>query len=574
MTRAKQADGATGQGGVIESGVMKAKPIMRDQHENRRRGGGGERSRDILCGVARATLLLVAGAGLAPSRAWAQQAATGDAATQATDDDALRLDPAISLDPSAPQVAALPGGLTPSFGQRSQSEGEWRFDFHGFLTAPLAMGFNTRANPMAGQSKNVLHAPPVVPDDLETFSHTGVIPLTYAKLNFSEGNNIVSANISIVARQANVSTSFLEPADQLGITDVFLSILPPVGGNKFHLQLYVGAFTSRYGAAGEYDEGRYGTPLIARIGGAGEQATIMTGFRNLTFVFEQGLRGQTNQASSSITPDVWNNFADAGAGNSFVADAHLGVSYRQRVTLGGHFIRAWGQDTMGSSTPDGRINIIAADARFSMGRFGHLYLAYSHTDALQARVVSRIISVLNTQGGKGLMDNYLGDNSGGTGKLDTVGGQYDLSIGRLVSYPVPFSGDGPDLFVSLFAMQTHVSSAEADRDNVTKRKLGVEATYSLLSWFAASMRYDRVDPGVSQPGLQLLDTAANLYSFAVLSPRIIFRTDWQATDQVVLQYSHWFNGSRTTVRTGDPPMEDLSVVPDSDTVTLSASMWW
>jgi len=47
----------------------------------------------------------------------------------------------------------------------------------------------------------------------------------------------------------------------------------------------------------------------------------------------------------------------------------------------------------------------------------------AHTDALQARTVSRVISVLNTQGGKGLMDNYLGSLSGGTGTLLTVGGQ-------------------------------------------------------------------------------------------------------------------------------------------------------
>ena len=553
-----------------ESGVMKAERTMRDPYKSRWREIGGGVGSGLRAGVVVATLALAlagGGGGLSAARA-------DEATDKPADPEGLSIDPALSLDPSAPQVAALPGGMTPSYGQRSLSEGEWRFDFHGFFTAPLTMGFNTRAAPMDGQSKNVLHAPPVVPDDLETFSHTGVIPMTYAKLNFSEGNNIVSANISIVARQANVSTSFLEPADQMGITDLFLSVLPPVGGNRFHLQLLVGAFSSRYGAPGEYDEGRYGTPLIARISGAGEQATLKTGFKNFTFVFEQGLRGQTNQASSSITPDVWNNFADAGAGNTFVADGHIGVGYKRRVMVGGHFIRASGQDTLGTSSPDGRINILAADARLSLGRFGQLYLAYAHTDALQARVVSRIISVLNTQGGKGLMDNYFGGNSGGTGKLDTIGGQYDLSIGRLVSYPVPFSGDGPDLFVSLFALQTHVSSAEASRDNITKRKLGLETTYSLLSWLAASLRYDRVDPGVSGPGISMGDTDGGAYRFAVVSPRIIFRTDWQATDQVVLQYSHWFNGSRTTVRTGDPPMEDLSVVPDSDTVTLSASMWW
>jgi len=74
------------------------------------------------------------------------------------------VDPSLSLDPAAPQVAALPGGVTPSYGQKPLSEGEWRFDFHGFLTAPLTIGLNNRANPLPGQNARVLHAPPVVPE--------------------------------------------------------------------------------------------------------------------------------------------------------------------------------------------------------------------------------------------------------------------------------------------------------------------------------------------------------------------------------------------------------------------------
>ena len=487
----------------------------------------------------------------------------------------LRFDPSLSLDPTLPQVGAMPGGLTPAFGQRSLSEGEWRFDLHGYILAPLNMGFNTRPNPLPGQSKTVLHAPPVVPDDLETFSHTGVVPTTYVQLNFSEGNSIVTANVSLLAKQANVSESFLEPADQLGITDVFLSILPPLG-ETVHMQELLGAFTLRYGSPGEYDEGRYGTPLIARINGVGEHVALKTGWRKFSFTLEEGVHGQTNTASVTVTPDVWNDFADPGAGSTFVAHVHGAVGYADRgmgVIVGGHFLRAFSQDDRdGTSAPDGRIDVEAGDVRLNMARFGHLYLAVSRTDALQARTVSRIISILNTQGGKGLMDNYLGEQSGGTGKLMTVGGQYDLSIGRLVSYPVPFSGDGPDLFVSLFGMMTHVSSADKigdpqtglPYDNVTKSKFGIEATYSLLSWLAASMRYDRVDP----------DLDDKRFSFSVLSPRIIFHTGWQSTDQIVLQYSHWFNGSLTTVRVGDPPVEDMSVVPDRDMLSLSARMWW
>ena len=132
--------------------------------------------------------------------------------------------------------------------------------------------------------------------------------------------------------------------------------------------------------------------------------------------------------------------------------------------------------------------------------------------------------------------------SGGTGTLLTVGGQYDLSIGRLVSYPVPFSGDGPDLFVSLFGMQTHVSSH--GHETSTPTPAAVQRTSPSAS--SASRRPTACFPGwrlrcAMIAWIQMCDDKR--YSFSVLSPRIIFHTGWQSTDQLVLQYSHWFNGA-------------------------------
>jgi hypothetical protein len=516
-----------------------------------------------------AALLVVAAAVAVPARA--------DDAKSAIAPGELASDPAFSLDPATPQVAALPGGVTPSYGQRSLSEEEWRFDFHGFLTAPLNMGINTRTNegmkPGPGQSNLVLHAPPVVPDDLETFEHTGVVPTTYAQLNFSEGNSIVTGNVSIQARQANVSESFLEPASQLGITDAYLTLTPPLADKRYRLGVAVGAFSTRYGSPGEYDEGRYGTPLIARINGVGELGNLRVGFGDWVLLIEEGLHGQTNKASAGITPDVWNNFADPGTGSTFVAHAHVGLAYAHRITVGAHAIRAFSLDDRdGPNEPDGRINIFAGDVRLGLGRFGQFYAAYAYTGALQARNVSRIISVLNTQGGPGLMSEYFGVNSGGTGTLNTVGGQYDLSIGRLVSYPVPFSGDGPDLVVSLFGLVTRVNTADdtplfvgaPGNNNQTKAKFGGEATYSMLSWLAAAGRFDYVSPFGSDSD----------YSFSVATARLILHSDWQSSDQIVIQYSHWFNGSLTPVRVGEPPAYDASVVPDSNMFSISASMWW
>jgi hypothetical protein len=498
----------------------------------------------------------------------------------------INVDPSLGLDPTTPQTAALPGGVTPAYGQRSQSEGEWRFDFHGLLTAPLVVGIGSRAMPQPDQSGTTLHTPPGVPDDLETFSHTGVVPTTYAQLNFSEGTSIVSANMSILARQANASTSFIEPASQLGVSDLFVSVLPRWG--RMRTEVYVGAFASRYGSPGEYDEGRYGTPLIARVNGIGQRIGMRGQVGNWVWLAEEGLAGQSNKAGAAVTPDVWNDFANPNEGTSFVAHGHAGIRGYGLAQLGLHYLHAWSQDDRGNnvvngmmidaSQPDAKLDVVAGDLRVTAGRFGHLYLASSYVNAKHVTTLSRIISILNTKGGPGLITNYLGPNSNGNGNLTVIGGQYDLSIGKLVSYPVPFSGDGPDLFVSVFGMITHVNSDDRFYDangrfydGVTKWKLGGEATYSVLPWLALSGRYDKV---VNDTHNDCGGVPCSTYDFSVVSPRIILRSDWQATDQIVIQYSHWFNGANTLIRVGDPPMENITWVPDKDMVSLSASMWW
>jgi hypothetical protein len=226
---------------------------------------------------------------------------------------------------------------------------------------------------------------------------------------------------------------------------------------------------------------------------------------------------------------------------------------------------AWSADERASQglTPDGKIGILGADLRLSLKRFGHFYLGASYADAEDSLSVGRIVEVLNTQGGPGLARSYLGPNSGGTGQLLTFAAQYDFSLARMM-FADAFKGRSRDVVLSVFGMQTGVSSDDPDFDGVTKRKFGAEASYSLLSWLAASARVDHVRPH---------DDIAE-QSFTVVSPRILFRSDWQAHDQVMLQYSHWFNGSDVTVRSGTPAMDDPTLEPDADVISLSAIMWW
>lgn len=473
----------------------------------------------------------------------------------------------LGLDPASPQAQTLPGGTVPAFGAPSADERDWRFDYHGIFTAPLRAGINTRDNPREGQSDTVLHAPPVVPDDHETFSHTGVVPIPYAQLNLSYGNSVVTGTVSIVAKVPSVAAGFFDPSAQLGVNDLFLTLNLPNIGKDMLFRVNVGAFTNRYGGMGEYDEGHYSTPVIARINGLGENIAATFALGDITLLIEQGFVGQANKASSAIEPAGWNGFADPRAGSSFANHLHGGLGLYGLATVGVHYITAWTQDDRANPSqdqPDGSINVLAADLRLSMKRFGHLYAAAAYTEAEESISVGRVIEILNTPGGPGLEQNYLGNASRGNGELMTFAAEYKLSLGRLVSHPVPFTGGGPDIVLMAFGMQTQVTSDDPRYDDVTKRKYGVEGTYSLLPWLAASMRYDRVDPDVDD----------ERYSFAVLSPRLIFRTGWQARDQVVLGYSRWLNGSLTTVRTGYPPREDVTVIPDEHMLSLSASMWW
>ena len=63
-------------------------------------------------------------------------------------------------------------------------------------------------------------------------------------------------------------------------------------------------------------------------------------------------------------------------------------------------------------------------------------------------------------------------------------------------------------------------------------------------------------------------------TFAVITPRLIFRSDYNSQDQVTIQYSHWFDGSGVNVRTGYPPQINPALTPDPDTLSIMASMWW
>jgi hypothetical protein len=513
--------------------------------------------RQILLGLTMGAGLLAPGPALA---------AAGGAANDANPDD-FKQEIQLGLDPGTPQVGALPGGLTPAYGQPSADEGEWRFDFHGFLTMPLRMGFNTRAGAVTTQQHNdVIHAPPVVPDYMDSFTYTTVVPQPYTQLNFSYGNSVVTGNVILLSRTATDAQQFFNPPDQSGIAGAFVNFHLPDVTRRLRLDINVGAFQSRYGIMGEYDEGKYGTPVIGRVNGVGENITGKVAVGDAVFALEEGFEGQLDKFPNDVLPAGWNGFGNPNAGSGFIGHVHGAVSYMGTLTLGLHYLYAWTQDDRAAqgTTPDAKLSVAGADLRLTTGNIGHVYVAVARTKATYVGALGGILDVMNTGNGVGLIDNYLGPASNGNGTLTTFAGQWDLSLMSILKYPEVFTGTTRDVVLSLFAMRTHVTSDDPAYNDVNKLKFGGEAGVSLFKYLAASFRFDRVMP----------QSCGCDEAFSIASPRLIFRSKWQAHDQVVLQYSHWFYGDGVIVRSGYPAVPDPTIHPDRDMVSLSASMWW
>jgi hypothetical protein len=475
----------------------------------------------------------------------------------------------LGLDPGAPQITNVAGGITPAYGQASENDQDWRFDFHGMVLLPLRIGLNERKGPVyVDQKQTVLHTPPVVPGSFETFEYTAVAPDPWVQLNFSYGNPIVTATIIVAARTVANADTFFNPPDHIGVNDAFFTYRPRVH-EAIHVNVNLGGFASNYGHMGEYDLGRHGTPLIARVSGVGSTGTAVFDLENdLQVVTELGIQGQLTKTPVGIQPAAWNGFADPNVGSTFALHGHAALGYMGKAQLGLHYISAFAQDDRATPTTqrDGGISVFGLDARLTLGRFGHFYLGYGRTDADEARSVSGVVRVLNAAGGAGLADEYFGRDAEGrvNGVLDTIGGQYDFSLGNFLNYPNAFTGKSPDIVGSVFGIYAGTDSPITGYDGIGKLKYGMEVGYSMLSWFALAGRFDRV--------INNLDDDSQTH--AIWTGRAIFRSDFGSQDQLVLQYSNYQSGSGVQVKDGSPPLRDPSIDPDDHVVSLMASMWW
>ena len=551
--------------------------------------------------------LLFAGSVAAADDGTGPKAASTSPAASASEDSAVkdelpnagyvpgyRTDKALGVSPYAPRVGGLPGGTTPAYGSPTPPN-EWNFHWSGFLTTSLQFSTNERPTTIDGQSKTVVHVPPQTVDEYASFLGTNTMPGEWAQMNFATGNRYVTANVMLTTWNPTEPTTYFQHGSQQFINNAYMAFtIPPIAGVS--LRANVGYFYNVYGGLGQYGLGLYTNPLVGGVRGVGENLVAEYDLSDsMTLSLEHGVMGTRNGMAPTcpvnlnaspanclpVTVTGQNGMSNVVWPAAWVHHAHVGLQKKGEPSwhVKAHYLYNWSQDDRTqlardnpntrqideSNVKDGSITTYGLDAALQDTIWGYLGAGVSYTHAQDAYPVKGIV----TYGGDGetLTNRWFGQPTGGTGNLLVAGVNYAASLGRLFSYPVPFT-PGPDITVQLgfvvaktWGQPKDPAYAYEPFDGRVRHKYGADVQYMFLPIMGAALRVDRVVPSSKD----------SEETFHVISPRLIFKSGWDSRYTITLIYGKWLYGSHTHP-------EASSVTPgdrlDDQLFALNAQMGW
>lgn len=405
-----------------------------------------------------------------------------------------------------------------------------QLSMHGYFRAPLRIGLRDAP---AGRSGPSLHTPRLLDGNYASFAYTRLQESDWSEVFLSVGNERMRGTVALMG-SLYTDAAHPVPGTQLGIAQAFVTYdFRPEGlAGRLRIEVQGGAFWDRFGFFGMYD-----TYLFGRTHQIGEHVKLEFDVTpQLTFRLQHG---------------VGAHLEDVDAGQAFTLLHHvmLGATI-QTLELGLYLLDSFTQEALADSQrPDGRLVVLGADLKLDAAAFGKLYLALSTVRAKRALGVGGAIEVMHSFGGTGVADNYFGGLTGdGSGELLDLAFQYDYDFGRLLRGSAT---PGPGFALTLFGLLSHFSAASTNASG-WQQKLGAELSYAALSWLGVALRYDHVDPVGPR--------------FQALSPRLSLHSQWIYTDQIFIQYSHYFYEDAAL------PAGGLATLADTDVVKLQAQL--
>ncbi len=509
------------------------------------------------------------------------------------------------------------GGIT-TFGGPTSSEGdEWKFGFNGYFRAPMRVGMGERINAKTDQSKTTLSTPQIPNDQYLDWQYTKSVPRSWLESYFSYGNSWAKGVFGLQAFRFS-DASWADPEAQFGVGQGWVELTPDMGSidENMRLTAKVGAFSSRYGGAGQYDAGGYDTYIIGRTHQMGQTVRVEYDYDDMMFFFEEGF------GTKQPNPNPFHNTKF-----TLLAHAHAGFSWDQFLSVGVHIMHAWTQEpdhdcqsreeevafneagqgaqiedsplvqrlvaefaegpvgackheaTDGSDdrlvadgvsvprpagaqgnlvrrsdTPDGSLTVVGLDAVLTPGVLGRFFLGVSRIMASHAVTVAPAFEVIHANGGgffksgvthqffneKSRWDNHAVASRGGSGHIDTIEAQWNLSLSSLIGSEV-FGGHTLDLETFFMLNMITVDADSIDEgvddpnmDGVSKMKFGGDLSWHPTGWFGLGLRGDRVQPRSDLPE----------QSFTVLAPRAIFRSSYTSHERINIGYARYIYAQR------------------------------
>jgi hypothetical protein len=465
---------------------------------------------------------------------------------------------------------------------------------------------DTNGYTISGQTDMTIHEASIPDDQYLSFQSTSHNMRSWAEGFFGFGNGMATGIIGIGSYNLTEG-GFNDFRANWGITQAYVLLTPDLGYDNVRIWAKAGAIVDRYGMSGRYDAGEYDTYMFGRTHVVGETFHLDYDINNLwTLSLEQGLgshKPDPNSYNNARFTMLHHEHIGLKQGRDLEFGAHYLVSWAQEeyrpTSSPGDPFPTREQSALDlaprNGLPNGKLWVAGVEARAELGAFGYIYGSYSHIGADYALTVSRAIEVLHSSGGGefdlGIPANYLDSPrchdvppeslttipgappenwtaldpdacSDGNGYVNALHGQYEFSLtnfNQQISGGPRFWGAGFDAILKLYALVAIAHSDARDttqlpKENlgnfnrttanfpdipnkytVTKAKFGADLTIQALPWLSPALRFDRVMPNNHIPE----------QNFAVLSPRVMFKTAWVTHERITLGYSHYFYNERT-----------------------------
>ncbi len=472
----------------------------------------------------------------------------------------------LGLSPDAPPAPPAPGGRAPSFGAPTV-DNEWTLQIKGRFSGWEAVGIGRRPdNAPPDYEGTPLHVPAIVEGKQPFWAGAGFSLFT------TYGNSTVQASVNFYARLSGQEREgFYNAINGPSQGSAYLTVTPePIG--SLRLQWKVGGFTEAYGGPGQWGWGIYG-PLLA-VRGYGETLRAeYTASSDLRMTFAHGLISAP-RFDEDFARGIYTGWTETGR-STFVNHAHAGFSYKNVYTMNFHAATAVGTDErewLGIATPDqaaqknavdlatdlppidttrpaladdGRMDVYIVDGRYLADPYGQIGLAAAFWNFNDAFAVHDGIwwGIDWTQGGREMLNKFVGPASNGNGQLFALSAEYNLSIARMLWAPRVFDGRSPDLRVTVAGMRWWVVDTEDPSfENSAGYTLGTELEYQMNSWFSARLR----------SYTERRHTALGPWQASSISPGLSFRRDWNSSDRIEIWYSRHFYNSRADENSAQP----------------------